>query len=244
MAMRGRKRRLGIEAGYWRLLATGMGTVEACKQRGIGRKTGYRWRAESGGLPPVSLPEASRSGRYLSLLERKRIATLRERGLGVREIASRLGRSPSTVSRELRRNSLPHDNGIYDADLAHHRSLERNGRPRRVKLAADSGLKAEVQAKLALEWSPEQTAAYLRTLWHDRPERHLCHETIYRALYQGASGGLGRTLTRKLRTGRPLRKKRRRLTSGPPGSWLHPSSSTAGRRPLNYGLASATGKET
>ncbi|MER6695249.1 IS30 family transposase [Streptomyces minutiscleroticus] len=97
-----------------------------------------------------------------------------------------------------------------DADLAHHRSLERNGRPRRVKLAADPELRAEVQAKLALEWSPEQIAAHLRALWPDRPERHLCHETIYRALYQGARGGLSRTLTRKLRTGRPLRKKRRR----------------------------------
>ncbi|MFJ1954648.1 IS30 family transposase [Streptomyces microflavus] len=210
MARRGRKRRLEIEAEYWRLLAAGVGTVEACKQLGIGRKTGYRWRAESGGIPPVVLPEASRSGRYLSLLDRKRIATLREQGLGVRGIAERLGRAPSTVSRELRRNSLPHDNGIYDADLAHHRSLERNGRPRRVKLAADHELKAEVQAKLNLEWSPEQIAAHLRALWPDRPERHLCHEAIYRALYQGARGGLSRTLTRRLRNGRPLRKRRRR----------------------------------
>ncbi|MET8291796.1 hypothetical protein ABZV80_42600, partial [Streptomyces sp. NPDC005132] len=46
--------------------------------------------------------------------------------------------------------------------------------------------------------------------WRDRPERHLCHETIYRALYQGAKDGLSRTFTRKLRTGRPLRKQRRR----------------------------------
>ncbi|MGX1480859.1 UNVERIFIED_CONTAM: IS30 family transposase [Streptomyces canus] len=61
-----------------------------------------------------------------------------------------------------------------------------------------------------MEWSPEQIAAHLRTRWPDRPERHLCHETIYRALYQGAKGGLSRALTRKLRTGRPLRKQRRR----------------------------------
>jgi IS30 family transposase len=118
------------------------------------------------------------AGRYLSLLEPKRIATLRERGLSDREIAVRLGRSPSTVSRELRRNTLQHDNGIYDADLARHQFLERNGRPRRVRLAADPELKAEVQAKLDLEWSPEQIAAHLRALWPDRPERHLCHETI------------------------------------------------------------------
>ncbi|MFI9616916.1 IS30 family transposase [Streptomyces sp. NPDC052023] len=210
VARRGRKRRLELEAEYWRLLAAGVGTVEACKQLGIGRKTGYRWRAENGGLQPDYLPEASRSGRYLSLLERRRIASMRERGLTIRQIASRLGRAPSTVSRELRRNSRPHDYGSYDADLAHHRCRERAGRPRRAKLAMDPELRAEVQTKLDLEWSPEQIAAHLRTHWPDRPERHLCHESIYRALYQGAKGGLNRTLTRKLRTGRPLRKQRRR----------------------------------
>ncbi|GCE02601.1 IS30 family transposase [Embleya hyalina] len=187
--------------------------MEACRQLGIGRKTGYRWRAESGGIVPVHLPEVSRSDRYLSLPERKRIATLRERGLGIRETAGRIGRAPSTVSRELRRNSRSHDNGVYDADLAHQRSGERFRRLRRVKLAADLVLKAEVQARLDQDWSPEQIAAHLRCLWPDRPdrpERHLCHETIYRSLYQGVRGGLSRTLTKRLRTGRPLRKRRRR----------------------------------
>jgi IS30 family transposase len=107
-----------------------------------------------------------------------------------------------------RRNSRPHDYGRYDADLAHHRGRERAARPRRSKLATDPELRTEVQSKLDLEWSPEQIAAHLRTRWPEHPERHLCHETIYRALYQGAKGGLSRTLTRKLRTGRPLRKMR------------------------------------
>ena len=209
MGIRGRKRRLDLEAEYWRLLQSGVGTVEACKLVGIGRKTGYRWRAENGGLPPERVPEAEHSGRYLSLLERKRIATLRERGLTMTEIASRIGRSTSTVSRELRRNMLEHDQGVYDADMAHHRSRERAGRPRRPKLQTDSELRAEVQAKLDLEWSPEQIAAHPRALWPDQPERHLCHETIYRALYQGAKDALSRTLTKKLRTGRALRKRRR-----------------------------------
>ncbi|MCX5446427.1 IS30 family transposase [Streptomyces nigrescens] len=152
----------------------------------------------------------------MSLLERKRIATLRERGLGIREIASRMGRAPSTVSRELERNTLAHDQGIYDADLAHHRAQERIKRARPAKLRIDSELRAEVQAKLDLEWSPEQIAAHLRALWPDRPERHLCHESIYRALYQGAKGGLSRTLTKKLRTGRPLRKQRRKADQRAP----------------------------
>lgn len=193
-----------------------MGTVEACKQLGIGRKTGYRWRAENGGLPPERLPEPFRSDRYLSLLERRRIATLRERGLGIREIAERLGRSASTISRELRRNTLAHDQGIYDADLAHHRAEERVKRPRLAKLRLDHELRAEVQAKLDLEWSPEQIAAHLRVLWPDQSERHLCHESIYRALHQGAKGGLSRTLTKKLRTGRPLRKQRRKADQRAP----------------------------
>ncbi|WP_190190330.1 hypothetical protein [Streptomyces minutiscleroticus] len=89
--------------------------------------------------------------------------TLRERDLDVRVTAARLGRSPPTVSRGLRRNSLPHDNGVYDTDLPHHRLLERNGRPRRVELSADPEPGAEVQAELALERSPEQVAAHLRT---------------------------------------------------------------------------------
>lgn len=100
MARRGRKRRLELEAEYRRLLAAGVGSVEACRRLGIGRKTGYRWRAENGGLQPDYLPETARSGRYLSLLERRRIASLRERGLTIREIAGLLGRAPSTVSRE------------------------------------------------------------------------------------------------------------------------------------------------
>jgi hypothetical protein len=121
---RGRKRQLDLESEYWKLLQSGVGTVAACKLLGIGRKTGYRWRAENGGLPPGRLAESARSGRYLSLLERQRIATLRDRKLGVREIARRLGRSPSTISRELRRHLRPHDRGIYDGDLAHARERE------------------------------------------------------------------------------------------------------------------------
>jgi transposase len=118
LGRRGRKRQLAVEDEYWKLILNGVGTVEACRQLGIGHKTGYRWRAERGGLPPLRLGEADHKGRYLSQLERERIATLCGQGLGVREIGRRLGRSPSTVSRELRRNLRPHDGGVYDADLA------------------------------------------------------------------------------------------------------------------------------
>jgi len=210
MARRGRKRRLGIEDEYWQLILAGVGTVEACKLVGVGRKTGYRWRAERGGLPPLRRVACERSERYLSLLERQRIATLRGQGLSMREIARRLDRSPSTISRELARNVAVHDLGGYDGDLAHSRARQRLERPRGGRLAAEPGLREAVQSKLELEWSPEQIAAWLRAEFPERPRWHVCHETIYQALYNGANGVLSRQLTKKLRTGRPLRKRRRR----------------------------------
>src|SRR3954449_7216664 len=159
---RGRKRQLDLESEYWKLLQTGVGTVAACKLLGIGRKTGYRWRAENGGLPPGRLAESARSGPDLSLLERQSVAPLRERGLGVREIARRRGRSPSTISRELRRHQRPHDRGIYDSDLAHARAREHSRRPRRPLLAREPALRQIVQDRLEEEWSPAQIAAHLR----------------------------------------------------------------------------------
>jgi transposase len=134
MGRRGRKRRLDVATAYWQLVLSGVGTVEACRVLGIGRKTGYRWRAENGGVPAERLPKSARSSRYLSLLERQRIATLRRDGLGIRDIAARLGRSPSMVSRELRRNTAAHDRDVDDRDLAHARCRERARRPRRGRL--------------------------------------------------------------------------------------------------------------
>src|SRR6201997_1313227 len=195
MTRRGRKRRLVLEDEYWKLILDGVPTVEACRQIGIGRKTGYRWRAEAGGLPPTRMAEETRSSRYLTLLERQRIATLRERGHGVREIARRIGRAASTVSRELRRHLKPHDKGVYDVDPE---------------------LRDLVKGKLEDTWSPQQISAWLRSEYPDRPDWHICHETIYQAVYLGRKGGLSRALTAKLRTGRPLRKRRRKSTERTP----------------------------
>ena len=210
MGRRGRKRQLAIEDAYWQLIMDGVGTVEACRRVGITRKTGYRWRAERGGLPPLRVAESEHGERYLSLAERQRLAALRRCGLGVRAIARELGRSPSTVSRELRRNRRPHDVGGYAAALAHHRARERARRPRSPRLSRDPALRALVQAKLELEWSPEQIAAWLRREYPERRLWHVCHETIYQAVYHGGKHGLTRQLTTRLRTGRPLRKRRRR----------------------------------
>ena len=209
MGRRGKKRQLEVEARYWQLIDSGVGTVEACRRVGITRKTGYRWRAESGGVVPDRLSDAVRSHRYLSKAERQRIESMHRQGLSGREIGRRLDRSPSTISRELVRNTARHDRGGYDATLAHGRARAREARPGRSRLAIEEELRAVVQAKLELEWSPEQIAAHLREVYPERPGWHLCHETIYQALYRGARGGLNRKLTKRLRTGRPLRKRRR-----------------------------------
>lgn len=74
----------------------------------------------------------------------------------------------------------------------------------------DKALRQAVQAKLDEEWSPEQIAAWLRRTYPDRRAWHLCHETIYQSIYQPARGGLSRRYTEQLRTGRPLRKRRRK----------------------------------
>jgi len=216
MTRRGRKRRLVLEDEYWKLILDGVPTVDACRQIGIGRKTGYRWRAEAGGLPPARVAEESRSSRYLTLLERQRIATLRERGHGIREIARRIGRAPSTVSRELRRHLKPHDKGVYDADLAHARARDNARRERAGALVVEPGLRDLVKDKLEDTWSPQQISAWLRTEYPNRPEWHICHETIYQAVYLGRKGGLSRTLTAKLRTGRPLRRRGRKATERTP----------------------------
>src|ERR1700678_3218476 len=103
MARRGHERRLDAEWLYWQLIASGVGTVEV---PGGGDRPKDRLPVASGdgGLPPGRVAEDIRSGRYLSLLERQRIAALREQGLSVRAIAARLGRAPSKVCRRLRRH--------------------------------------------------------------------------------------------------------------------------------------------
>ena len=215
MARRGRKRNLEKERLYWDLLAAGTGTVDACRQVGIGRRTGLRWRRENGGIRhDRGSGDGPVQGRYLSLFERERIQTLTAQGAGVREIARRLGRSPSTISRELHRPTLPDTSGrsrsgggAYDAGAAHQHAAQLARRQRRSKLAADVWLHDFVQAKLELEWSPEQISGYLSVHHADHT---VSPETIYLGLYLPHRGALRRDLAKKLRTGRTLRQPHRR----------------------------------
>jgi IS30 family transposase len=150
MGRPGGKRRLALEDEYWKLSGEGVGTVEACRRLGIGRTTGYYWRAHRGGLARSTLPEDTRSGRYLSLLERERIGVLHAGGLGVRAIASRVNRAPSTISRELRRNMRDADRGRYDPGFAHARAREQARRHRRPVLARDPQLREACRQRLKM----------------------------------------------------------------------------------------------
>ena len=210
MGRRGRKRWLSVEDAYWKLILAGVGPIEAARRIGIARTTGFRWRAERGGVAPVRILEADRHTRYLSSIERERLAVLRREGLSMREISRRLGRSPSTISRELRRNMRRHDRGKYDAVLAHARSREKSRRDRPGRIGQDPALRDLVQEKLTQDWSPEQISFWLRETHPQKKSWHVCHETIYQAVYWPWNSGLTRKLTTHLRTGRPLRKRRRR----------------------------------
>jgi IS30 family transposase len=157
-------------------------------------------------------------GRYLSLAEREEIALGRAAGLSIRTIAARLGRAPSTISRELRRNRIIRQTGRgrgscsgirYRPRLAQAKAEARARRPTPRKLATNAALCAWVQAGLEKRWSPEQLSRMLRRRFPDAPEMWVSHETIYQELYVQGRGELRRELTRCLRTGRALRRPRR-----------------------------------
>ncbi|MGH3735626.1 MAG: IS30 family transposase [Micromonosporaceae bacterium] len=197
-----------------------MSNRRACQIVGIARKTGTRWRlgrtittrdGRRRHYPSViNGPSREISPRYLSEEERVRVADLRRAGHTVRAIAGELGRSPSTISRELRRNAEP-DSGRYRPFAAQRRAVDRRARPGRGKLINDEVLREFVAERLKKRWSPEQICQALRTAFPDQPERHLVPETIYQAVYRLERGGLPRELPVKvLRTGRRRRKPHRR----------------------------------
>ncbi len=101
--------RRDVERAFWGKIAEGLSTEEAAIACGVSNPVGSRWFRERGGMPSITL--SSPSGRYLSFAEREEIALLRAEGHGVREIARRLQRDASTVSRELRRNAATRGTG-------------------------------------------------------------------------------------------------------------------------------------
>ena len=156
-------------------------------------------------------------GRFLNLAERLVIADLRVLEYGVREIGRLIGRSASTISRELQRNSYqrpgldpetPAGRGRYFPHKAERKAAQRRRRPQARKLERDPGLFDHVLAELRRRWSPEQIARRLPRVFPDQPERRLCHETIYQSLFLQPRGELRRIIAAALRQGRASRRTR------------------------------------
>ncbi len=162
---------------------------------------GLAWLRQTGGVRPRRGRDLQ--GRYLSFAEREEIGLARAAGESIRQIAARLGRSPSTVSRELARNA--DRSGCYRASSAHVLAHERASRPKPARLVTSQVLRERVQADLTKRYSPEQIAGRLREDYPDQPEMWVSTETIYQSLYVQSRGALRRELTRCLRTGRAMR---------------------------------------
>src|SRR5437870_3155677 len=133
---------------FWAAIARGMTSEDAGIEAGVSAAVGTRWFRSSGGMRPISLEP--HTGRYLSFAEREEIAVLRAQNVGVRAIARRLGRSPSTISRELRRNAATRGGCLdYRASTAQWHADRRARRPKTAKLAANDALRQYVQDRLA-----------------------------------------------------------------------------------------------
>ena len=149
-------------------------------------------------------------GRSLSFEERQEIMIWNAKHLSIREIGRRLGRSHSTISRELRRNVLPRNR--YRATTTHRIAFDAARRPRPGKLASPGLLRDQVIAGLKGKLSPEQISGRLRVDYPTELSMRVSHETIYRALYSGSRNTLTRSVVSATRTGRTARKRRRKAT--------------------------------
>jgi IS30 family transposase len=137
---------------FWMLIAAGQSSRDAAIGVGVSHAVGSRWFREAGGMPPSTLARSSKppSGRYLSFAEREEIALWRAQGHGVREVARRLGRAASTVSRELRRNAATRGGSLeYRATTAQWHAERAARRPKPAKLATNAALRTYVQDRLA-----------------------------------------------------------------------------------------------
>jgi hypothetical protein len=141
---------LEAKQAFWKCIAKGIESEAAALACGVSQPLGPRWFREAGGRPPISL--VPRSGRDLSFAEREELELLRTQHYGVREIARQLGRSrsPSTISRELRRNAATRSGTLtYRATVAQWKAERAAKRPKTAKLAENERLRTYVQDRLA-----------------------------------------------------------------------------------------------
>ncbi|WP_456299235.1 IS30 family transposase [Mycobacterium stomatepiae] len=232
--MTGQPQLLVVQRRYWDLIAAGWSSEDAGVAVGVSATCGSKWFRRFGGVNPRwSKPQGQRRPR-LSADEREQIMIGTAHGESIRSMARRLGRAPSTIMREIAHNGVMRGHvgryraryrfgarragwdakSGYSARIAQRRSEQRARRPKTGKLGRCEQLRAEVQALLVNKYSPEQIAGVLTATYPDRPEMQVSHETIYQALYVQGRGELRRELRTCLRTGRALRKPRRRARAG------------------------------
>jgi IS30 family transposase len=189
------------------LVASGLPAARAAELAGVSVTAARRLVRKMGGV--CKMPGTPPSGRYLSREERYEIARLREAGLPVRQVAARIGRAPSTISRELRRNAAPA--GLpYQPERACRLARDRQGRPKQSKISADPRLRAAVQGMLERRYSPEQASGRLQVDYPGDPAMRVSHETIYQSIYLYPRGELRKELRACLRSGRAARRPRGR----------------------------------
>ncbi len=153
----------------------------------------------------------TRSRCELTVVEREEIS----RGLAAQHschaIARRIRRAPSSVSREVARNG---GRVGYRAAEAEQAARRRSRRPKASKLALFPLLRAEVEARLSLRWSPQQISAFLKVEYAQDPKMQISHETIYLSLFVQSRGALRKELARHLRTRRLVRQPKKQVSSG------------------------------
>jgi len=172
---------------------------------GCSTKSIQRFLAVTGG---VKRRIKERSPLRLALADREELSRGLVAGDSLRAIARRLGRAPSTISREV---GWSGSRGGYRAWRADRDAIERGRRPKPAKLAVDSRLCREVERGLHAKWSPQQIAARLICDYPDDLDMRVSHETIYKTLFIQARGALRKELTTCLRTGRAQRRPQMRM---------------------------------
>jgi IS30 family transposase len=188
----GRRPQSAKRQRFMELRARGWSVRAAAREVGVSRSAATNWTrgyktyrngVEVGFVPPLD-PLAVRqiSMRYLSQDERIEIADMRRSGLSMRSIAYRLGRAPSTISRELGRNAST-GRGYQPFD-AHRRATARRARHYRRRVETNDHLSAVVTELLGQRWSPQQISRHLRLHFPADTSMRLCHESIYQAVYQ------------------------------------------------------------
>ena len=186
----GRRPQSAKRQRFMELRARGWSIRAAAREVGVSRSAGSNWArgyktyrkgVVVGFVPPLDrLAVREISTWFLSQDERIQIADLRHAGLSIRQVADRLGRSPSTISRELRRNA---SDGRYRPFQAHRQASARRGRDHRRWIDHKPELRDLVADLLAQRWSPQQISRHLRVKFPADRSMWLCHESIYQAVY-------------------------------------------------------------